>query len=185
MRIRERLEVSIPTQRRLAWLLEIGLVGMFFIGIDRGNLGIIVNSGVALLVAQLPPILKRDYEIPMDPGLTLWITAAVFLHALGTVGVPGSTFSFYATVWWYDHLTHTLSATLVAAIGYVLEDLVEHPLIPGVGHCRREFVVVDDIDIEHVRPRQEDVIDAGLFHPHEDFLLRVRVVPLLFGDFPG
>lgn len=118
MRIRERLELSIEAQRRIAWLLEVGLVGIFFIGIDRGNLGIVVNAGVALLVAQLPPILKRDYEIPLDPGLTLWITAAVFLHALGTLGIPGSSLSFYASVWWYDHVTHALSASIVAAAGY-------------------------------------------------------------------
>lgn len=98
--------------------MEIGLIGMFFIGLDRGNIGIIVNTGVALLVVQLPPILERDYEIPMNPALTLWITSAVFLHALGTVGLPGSSLSFYRSVWWWDHLTHALSSSVVAAVGY-------------------------------------------------------------------
>ena len=118
MRIRDYLGISERTQKRATWLMEVGLVGMFFIGVDRGNLGIVVNSGVALLVAQFPSIVERDYEIPMDPALTLWITSAVFLHALGTVGLPGSRFSFYQSVWWYDHLTHALSASVVAAAGY-------------------------------------------------------------------
>ena len=118
MRIRDRLGISETTQKRATWLMEVGLVGMLFIGIDRGNLGIVVNAGVGLGVAQLPAIFERDYEIPMDPALTLWITAAVFLHALGTVGVPGSRFSFYESLWWYDHLTHALSASVVAAAGY-------------------------------------------------------------------
>jgi len=75
-------------QRQLTYLMEIGLVGMLFVGIERGNGGIVINTGVALAVTQLPPLLERDYEIPMDPRLTLWITTAVFLHAFGTVGLP-------------------------------------------------------------------------------------------------
>ena len=82
-------------QRQLTYLMELGLVGMLFIGIDRGNAGIIVNTAVALVVTQLPPILERDYEIPMDPRLTLWITTAVFLHAFGTVRLPGPTKTLY------------------------------------------------------------------------------------------
>ena len=119
MRIRDRIEVSMATQRRATWVMQVCLVGMFFIGIDRGDTGIVVNAGVALVVAQLPPILQRDYEIPMNPALTLWITGAVFLHALGTVGLPGSSLNFYTTVWWYDHVTHALSASVVAAAGYI------------------------------------------------------------------
>ncbi|ELY68978.1 hypothetical protein [Natrinema versiforme] len=105
-------------QRQLTYLMEIGLIGMLFVGIERGNGGIVINTGVALLVTQLPPLLERDYEIPMDPRLTLWITTAVFLHAFGTVGLPGATRTLYSQVWWWDHMTHALSASLVAGVGY-------------------------------------------------------------------
>ena len=118
MRIRDVLGISKRNQKRATRLMELSLVGIFFIGLDRPNLGIMVNAAVGLFVVQLPAILERDYEIPMDPALTLWITAAVFLHALGTVGVPGSRYSFYETLWWWDHLTHALSASVVAAAGY-------------------------------------------------------------------
>lgn len=47
----------------------------------------------------------------MDARLTLWITSAVFLHAVGTLGP-------YSSVWWWDHVTHTLSAAVVAGAGY-------------------------------------------------------------------
>jgi hypothetical protein len=119
VRVRDRLGLSTATQRRAAWVMQVCLVGMFFIGIDRGDTGIVVNAAVALLVAQLPPVLERDYEIPLDPALVLWITGAVFLHALGAVGLPGSRLGFYTTVWWYDHVTHALSASVVAAAGYI------------------------------------------------------------------
>jgi hypothetical protein len=77
-----------------------------------------VNTVVALAVTQLPPLLERDYELPMDPRLTLWITTAAFLHAFGVVGIPGTGVNFYAEVWWWDHVTHALSASVVAAVGY-------------------------------------------------------------------
>ncbi|WP_207588898.1 hypothetical protein [Halomontanus rarus] len=114
-------------QRQLTYLMELGLVGMLFVGIERGNGGIVVNTAVALAVTQLPPILERDYGIPMDPRLTLWITSAVFLHAFGTVGLPGTTTSFYNQIWWWDHVTHALSASVVAGVGYAtVRALHEH-----------------------------------------------------------
>jgi hypothetical protein len=98
--------------------MQLVLVGLLFIGFDRGSLGIIVNSTIGLGVTYLPAVLERNYRIPMDAGLTLWITTAVFLHALGTVGIPGAGVNFYRSVWWWDHLTHTLSSSVVAAAGY-------------------------------------------------------------------
>ncbi|UPM42772.1 hypothetical protein [Halocatena salina] len=115
---RPTLHLGDRLERRLVWVMQVGLVGMFFIGLDRRNTGIIVNSLIGLAVAQLPPLMERDYDIPMDPTLTLWITVAVFFHALGTVGIPGADLSFYRSVWWWDHLTHALSASVVAAAGY-------------------------------------------------------------------
>ncbi|AEH37995.1 hypothetical protein [Halopiger xanaduensis] len=127
-------------QRRLTYLLEIGLIGMLFVGVERGNVGILVNTGVALAVTQLPPLLERDYEIPMDPRLTLWITTAVFLHAFGTVGLPGATATLYSQVWWWDHMTHALSASVVAGAGYAtVRALDEHA--DGI-HFPRKFVAV-------------------------------------------
>jgi hypothetical protein len=103
--------------RRFTWLMQIGLVVILLLGLARHNTGVIVNAAVGLGIAQLPPLLRRDYNISMSPVLTLWITTAVFLHALGSVGIPGIG-SFYQSIWWWDHLTHALSASVVAAVGY-------------------------------------------------------------------
>ena len=118
MRVRDYLGVSAERQAQLTHLLQLVLVGLLFIGMDRGSAGIVVNAAIGLGVTYLPAVLERDYHIPMDAGLTLWITSAVFLHAIGTVGVPGGGGSFYRNVWWWDHLTHTLSSSIVAAAGY-------------------------------------------------------------------
>jgi len=118
MRIRDRLGLSERRQRRLSRLMQVLLVGLVFVGLERGNPGIVVNAAIGLGVTYLPAVLERDYHIPMDSALTLWITVAVFLHAFGTAGLPGSTTNLYRSIWWWDHLTHTLSSTIVAAAGY-------------------------------------------------------------------
>ena len=119
MSLRRRLRLTEHRQRQLTGLMEVLLVGMLFVGLERGDTGIIVNTGVAIAVTQVVPVLERDFGIQMNPGLVLWITSAVFLHALGTVGIPGTGLtSFYRQVWWWDHVTHALSASVVAAAGY-------------------------------------------------------------------
>lgn len=118
MRLRDRLGVSERRQRQLTRAMEAGLVGMFALGLLQGNTTVIVNTLLALAVTRLPGVLQRDYGIPMDAGLTLWITTAVFLHAFGGVGLPWTSLSPYQSLWWYDHLTHGLSASVVAAVGY-------------------------------------------------------------------
>lgn len=127
MRVRDRIGVSEQRQNQLTHVMEIGLVVLFFLGMERGSVGVMVNCAVGLLVIQLPPLLERDYGVPMDPALTLWITSAAFLHALGTVGIPGTGATFYRSVWWWDHMTHALSSSLVAGAGYAtVRAIAEH-----------------------------------------------------------
>lgn len=69
------------------------------------------TGGIALLMTFLPAVFERNYRFPLDPGLGLWITTAVFLHTLGLAGL-------YSQIAWWDHLTYSLSVILVAATGY-------------------------------------------------------------------
>lgn len=95
------------------------LIAIFFVGIYEKNPGIAVNSGVALAVTFLPAYLERNYNIVMSPGIILWITVAVFLHAAGTLGPykanPVTVFGLH--IGW-DSMTHALSASIVAGVGY-------------------------------------------------------------------
>lgn len=119
MRVRDRLGIDAHRQAQLSRAMQATLGVLIGVGVARRNPGIVVNAAVALAVTYLPGVLERDYSIPMDAGLTLWLTTAVFLHALGTVGVPGlSDESLYRDLWWWDHLTHAFSASVVAAVGY-------------------------------------------------------------------
>ncbi|MFB6186561.1 MAG: hypothetical protein ABEI86_06815 [Halobacteriaceae archaeon] len=89
MRIRDFLKISAKRQRQATRVLQLALIG----------------------VTEIPAFIERDYNVSMDPALVLWITVAVFLHALGTLGP-------YQNVWWWDHVTHLLSSSIVAGAGY-------------------------------------------------------------------
>lgn len=99
-------------QPRIARAMQVILVGMFVWGLYTGEPKTIVNSAVGLAITFLPAALERNYRLPLDPFLALWVTAAVFFHTLGSAGL-------YEAIHWWDHLTHALSASIVAAIGYI------------------------------------------------------------------
>ncbi|WP_101295272.1 hypothetical protein [Halegenticoccus soli] len=104
------LETYERTGVRLMQLVLVGIVGYAAVTL---NAGLLFNSAVPLAITFVPALLRRDYGLPMDAGLTLWITAAVFLHAVGALGP-------YRSIPWYDQVAHALSASVVAVSGYAV-----------------------------------------------------------------
>jgi hypothetical protein len=98
-------------ERSLVRILQGILVGLFFFGFYQNDISLIVSSGIAIAVSVTPALLRRDYGFPLDSGLVLWITAAIFLHVLGNVWL-------YGYVGWYDQFAHLVSATIVTGISY-------------------------------------------------------------------
>ena len=142
MKLRERLGVSPRRQAQLSRLMQLSLVGFLFVGVYETDVGILVNASLGLAITELPALIERDLQIPLDAGLTLWITAAVFLHTLGAVGLPGMETNVYQQIFWWDHLTHALSASIVAGAGYAtvraIQDRVEDVEFPP----RIEFILI-------------------------------------------
>lgn len=125
MRIRDRLGISEGTQRKLARFMQGVLVLIMVFGLYVGNTKVIVNGAMGLIITFIPNFLERRYSLTLDAGLALWITSAVFLHAIGAVNVTGS--HLYGSVWWWDHMTHAISASVVTAGGYItLRAFEEH-----------------------------------------------------------
>lgn len=94
-----------------------GIFGTILIGSLSRNLPAVVN-GIASAVAAVLPTLtelaiafRGGADVTFDPGLSAWIAVAGFLHMLGMLG-------WYDTVRWWDHLTHSVSAALIAAVVY-------------------------------------------------------------------
>lgn len=67
-----------------------------------------------LIILFHPPVLRRFFGVRLRPWQTVYVAIPVFLHPMGGL------YGWYASVWWFDHLTHTASATLVAAIGFTI-----------------------------------------------------------------
>ncbi|WP_049972445.1 hypothetical protein [Haladaptatus cibarius] len=109
----EGWNLSETRQRQVVRAFQLVLVGVLLFGLFEVNVGIIVNTAVALALTEVPALLERNYGLPMDTRLTLWIVVPVFLHAIGTVGL-------YQSIGLWDQLTHALSSSVVAAAGYTV-----------------------------------------------------------------
>lgn len=105
------LALSGARQRLLVRAIQLVLLAQVAFGIATLEPGVATAGAVALAVTLLPALLRREYRYATGPGLALWLAAAVFLHNLGSIGL-------YGEFQWYDEVTHTVSATLVAGIGY-------------------------------------------------------------------
>jgi hypothetical protein len=89
-----------------------GLVVVLVVGAFTVNVSVLVNAVGAIAVSYLPSVLRRDLDVPLPPWTAAYVAVAVLLHAVGMVAL-------YDDVWWWDHLTHVLSATVVAGVAYV------------------------------------------------------------------
>jgi uncharacterized membrane protein YjdF len=105
-------------ERQLVRLLQAGLLVIAAYGFYRGETGIVANGLVPLAVTLVPTYLRRDRNISMDTSYVLWISIAVFVHAVGSLG-------FYESIPWYDSIAHALSATIVAGTGYAAVKAVD------------------------------------------------------------
>lgn len=85
---------------------RVAIVAVLVQGIRRRNPGAIVNAVLALAGASLPAILERRYDVEFRPWQRVYVGTAMLTHAVGMLGP-------YDDVWWWDHLTHTLSATIL------------------------------------------------------------------------
>ena len=89
-------------------VLAVGLVAGHFT-----TMSTYVYPHYVLLILAHPRLL-REAGIRLAPWQRIYVSFALFVHPMGALH------RFYTTIWWFDHVTHFLSATLVAAIGYVL-----------------------------------------------------------------
>lgn len=96
---------------------QAGIAALLVVSIRRDEHAAAVNAAVALLASLSPTLLAVGLassgagSVTVNPVLPFWLGVAGFLHAFGMLGP-------YDTIWWWDHVTHTVSAALVAALVY-------------------------------------------------------------------
>lgn len=94
--------------------MQAGMVGMAISSIFTGDYTYVPAAAVALAISVLPSIIRRDLKLVLPVELNFWIVLALFTHIIGSFS------GFYDNLPGWDHLTHAMSASLVAALGFVV-----------------------------------------------------------------
>jgi hypothetical protein len=99
--------------RLLSRGMQAAMLGVAVAGIATGNLTWVPAAVVSLLMSGIPSLVRRDLAIVLPFELNFLIVLALFLHVVG--GFSG----FYDNVPGWDHVTHIMSSSLIAALGFV------------------------------------------------------------------
>lgn len=91
--------------------LHLFLLGVVVFGLLTVRVTIVITGGIALLVTLIPVLLRREFGYSLNPGLLLLLTLAVTIHTAGAMGS-------YERFGWFDSVALTVSATVIASIGY-------------------------------------------------------------------
>lgn len=105
-------------QRAIAAALQMVLAGILVFGLVTGHPGTAITGGITLGVTLLPALLERRFDYTLDPGLLLWLTLAATIHMFGSMGL-------YDQFTWFDNIAHTVSAMVIAGVGYASFRAVE------------------------------------------------------------
>lgn len=122
------------------FLLQSAIFVLFVVATRRRNVAAAINALGAFVLALLPVAIEIMFQVILTQSvsfgliLPVWLAAAGFLHSLGMLGL-------YETTWWWDHLTHTVSAALVAALLYA-SLIVTLPDIAGGGQSSGTVLAV-------------------------------------------
>ncbi|MFB6095869.1 MAG: hypothetical protein ABEJ74_00585 [Haloferacaceae archaeon] len=113
-------------------VLGVAMLASLYASVRQENVAALVNTvgSIAVTLAPFSVLVLPGWPSP-DVGLlwelAFWIAVAGVLHSLGML-------SLYESTSWWDHLTHVVSATLLAALLYAaylvaLEQPVDWPLV--------------------------------------------------------
>lgn len=91
-----------------------GMVALAISGVLAGELTYVPAALASIFMSELPSIFRRDLKIVLPVELNLWIVTTLFLHVLGSFS------GFYDNTPGWDHLTHAMSASLIATFGFIL-----------------------------------------------------------------
>ena len=89
------------------------LLAVFVEALRQRNQNAIVNAVLMFTATSLPDVAERRYSVEFRPWQRVYVELALLAHAVGFLGP-------YDDVWWWDHVTHTLSATLLGGIFHVV-----------------------------------------------------------------
>lgn len=93
--------------------IRYALVTVFVVGIRQRDPGAAVNAVLAAIGTYLTDVVERAYGIELRAWQRLYVDTAMISHAVGMLGP-------YDDVRWWDHLTHTHSATILGGAVFAI-----------------------------------------------------------------
>ena len=93
--------------------IRVAIAAVWVEGVRRRNPGAVFNAVLALGATYLPDLIESRYDVEFCPWQRLYADSAMLTHAVGMLGP-------YDDVWWWDHLTHAHSATLLGGVVHVV-----------------------------------------------------------------
>jgi hypothetical protein len=88
------------------------IIAVIMAGVRRRNSGAVVNGALSFAAAYLPRFIEHRYNVAFRPWQRMYTATAMLTHAAGMLGL-------YDDTWWWDHLTHVLSASLLGGFVHV------------------------------------------------------------------
>jgi phosphoglycerol transferase MdoB-like AlkP superfamily enzyme len=124
-------------KRAIAAVLQAFLLGVALFGVVTGGASTVVTAGIALFITFVPALLHREFGYSLNSELLVLLTLAVSIHTAGAMGL-------YERFTWFDNIAHTVSAMVVAGIGYAGFRALElhSPEIDVPGRFRFLFILV-------------------------------------------
>lgn len=118
-------------------VLQTGIFAIVAYAALKTEYDLLVNSMIPLLISFIPDYIDWRYSYSIGLILTLWISLAGFLHALGAL-------ILYDIYGWYDQVAHGVSGSVVAGIGYgVVKALDEYSQdVEFPGKFRFLFIII-------------------------------------------
>ncbi len=92
---------------------RLALVAVLLEGLRRRDPAAVVNAVASLIGTHLPSVFERHTDVVIQPWHRGYVSGAMVAHAVGMLGP-------YDDVWWWDHLTHTLTATILGEAVHVI-----------------------------------------------------------------
>ena len=93
--------------------LRNAILAVFALGLRRRNPGAVANAVVSFAATYVPDAVERQYAVEFRPWQRAYVGAAMLTHAVGMLGP-------YDDTWWWDHVTHTHSATLLGGFVFAV-----------------------------------------------------------------
>lgn len=99
----------------LALLLQLAILGVFVGALVEGRVPAAFTAGVVLALTFLPALVERHLRVYLPVEFTL-VNTVLLYAAFGL----GEMRAFYLRFWWWDLMLHSLYATVLGLIGFLI-----------------------------------------------------------------